>query len=90
MPYAALNVRVKDWRERKPDCCAILATVVEVQEKIATLLKPVFVTSTKAETKGLSLLVRRVKRPYLWHYKPTVNGFHGSKTLWKSVNGSAL
>lgn len=63
---------------------------IKLAEKIKSIDKPIFVTSTKKEIKDVSELVRFVDTNYITHFKPTVEGFHGARALWKSVNGYEL
>lgn len=50
--------------------------------------KPIYVTSAKIEIAQVTDLIKNVKYKFVEHFKPTVEGFHGSKTLWKSVHGN--
>lgn len=61
---------------------------VSLSQEIKLLDKPAFVTSAKEEIKQVSDLVRFVNKKYITHFKPKVNGFHGSKTLWNEVAGN--
>jgi alpha-beta hydrolase superfamily lysophospholipase len=58
-----------------------------VAQEIASLNKPIFVTSAKSEIEATTDIVRFVKGRYVTQFKPDVDGFHGSKTLWESVRG---
>jgi alpha-beta hydrolase superfamily lysophospholipase len=60
---------------------------IDLANEIKSIDKPIFVTSPKKEIKQVANLVENVKRKYVVHFKPTVEGFHGSKTLWESVEG---
>ncbi len=61
---------------------------IHVAEEIKSLKKPIYVTSAKKEIEQVKQLVRFVDKKYVTHFKPTVEGFHGSKTLWNSVEGN--
>ncbi|HBH27395.1 MAG: alpha/beta hydrolase [Desulfofustis sp. PB-SRB1] len=60
---------------------------ISVAQQIAGLAKPVFVSSAKKEIEQTAELVAEVEPRFIHHFKPEVDGFHGSKTLWKSVPG---
>jgi len=47
------------------------------------LNKPVFVTSSKAESADVKELVKDVDEKYLTHFIPNAAGVHGSRALWK-------
>lgn len=61
------------------------------QTKVAELLKnstiPIFATSAKSEINQVTEVLRFVDKKYITHFKPKVEGFHGSKTLWETVKG---
>lgn len=61
---------------------------VNVTSQISDYNKPVFVTSSNAETPNVEELVSGIFSDYLRHYKPNEKGIHGSRALWKSTNGS--
>ena len=60
---------------------------LNLANEIKTLDKPIYVTSPKVEIKQVSDVVKNVNPKLVEHFKPTVDGFHGSKTLWKEVSG---
>ena len=60
---------------------------VKLAEEIKSLAKPTFVTGAKKEIDEISKVIRFVSSKNITLFKPKVNGFHGSKTLWKSVEG---
>jgi alpha-beta hydrolase superfamily lysophospholipase len=60
---------------------------INLADKIKSIDKPTFVTSPKKEIEQVTDLMRNVKPKFVEHFKPTVEGFHGSKTLWESVKG---
>ncbi len=62
----------------------------DLAEEIKNLKVPVFATSPKKEMKQVSDVLRYVDKKYVTHFKPSVDGFHGSKTLWESVKGHEL
>jgi len=63
---------------------------INLAEKIESINKPTFVTSTKKEIKDVSELIRFVDSSCITHFKPIVEGFHGARTLWGSVEGYEL
>jgi pimeloyl-ACP methyl ester carboxylesterase len=57
-------------------------------EKLPTLKKPMFVTSSKREEKELSELVAGMEMTdQQIQFVPTSDGYHGSKALWKGQPG---
>ena len=60
---------------------------VNLSNEIKRIDKPTYVTSPKAEIKQVTDLTKNVIPKFLTHFIPTVDGFHGSKTLWKEVSG---
>ena len=63
---------------------------MDIKEAIKNTTKPIFVTSSKKETPALEILVSLIKGSNLTHYKPTIEGIHGSKALWDSTEGNDL
>lgn len=61
---------------------------MNIKESIKNITKPTFVTSSKKETAALEELVILMNKNVLTHYKPTFEGIHGSKALWKSTEGN--
>ena len=61
---------------------------VNLAKEIKNISIPIFATSAKKEIKQVSEVLRFVDKKHITHYKPTVEGFHGSKTIWKVVKGS--
>jgi alpha-beta hydrolase superfamily lysophospholipase len=55
--------------------------------EIKSISKPTFITSAKKEVDDVSKLLKLADPRFITHFRPTVEGFHGSKTLWKSVKG---
>ena len=60
---------------------------INLAEEIKSLDKPTFITAAKKEIEEASQVVRHVNSSHITQFKPKVEGFHGSKTLWKSVKG---
>ncbi len=60
---------------------------MDIKNAIKNISKPVFVTSSRKETTALVELVSLMDSAYVEHYKPTVDGIHGSKALWTSTIG---
>jgi dienelactone hydrolase len=59
-----------------------------VAHAIRDLAIPTFVTGSKKEIEDAVEVMRFVNSHYVTLFKPDVEGFHGSKTLWKEVKGS--
>ena len=59
--------------------------------KLADIIKqlqiPTFVTSSKREIEPVEELIRFVKPKYITHFKPDVEGIHGSRAIWDSTEG---
>jgi len=60
---------------------------VKLAEEIKTLAKPIFATGAKKEIGEASKVLRFINSKHITLFKPKVDGFHGSKTLWESVEG---
>jgi alpha-beta hydrolase superfamily lysophospholipase len=60
---------------------------IKLAAEIKGINIPIFVTSPKAEIKQVTDITKNVNSKLLTHFMPTVDGFHGSKTLWKEVSG---
>jgi alpha-beta hydrolase superfamily lysophospholipase len=60
---------------------------INLASGIKPINKPTFVTSPRKEIKQVADVMKNVKPKFVEHFKPTVEGFHGSKTLWESVKG---
>ncbi len=60
-------------------------------KNLAVLIKsldiPTFITSSKREISPVEKLLRFVNNEKLIHYKPSENGIHGSRAIWKTTNG---
>ncbi|MEE9439881.1 MAG: hypothetical protein V3V14_12820 [Saprospiraceae bacterium] len=56
-------------------------------EEIKDISVPIFATSAKKEIKQVSDVLRFVDKKHITHFKPKVEGFHGSKTIWEAVKG---
>ena len=52
---------------------------------IGSLMKPVFITSSKEEADGVTDLVKDVNSRIKLQYIPATKGGHGSKVLWSSA-----
>ena len=64
--------------------------IINLAEQIKITDKPVFVTSPKKEIQQVSEVVKFVNKKHVTHFKPQLEGFHGSKTLWESVKGNEI
>ena len=60
---------------------------IKLADEIKSIDKPTFITSAKKEVFEVSELLKFVDTKYAVQFKPTMEGFHGSKTLWESVKG---
>jgi alpha-beta hydrolase superfamily lysophospholipase len=60
---------------------------VKLAEEIKSLAKPIFATGARKEIGEASKVLRFVNSKHITLFKPKVDGFHGSKTLWESVEG---
>ena len=61
----------------------------DVATTIKTLNKPVFATAAQKEIGDVEAVLSQVDPNHVTIFKPepSVDGFHGSKTLWESVKG---
>jgi len=60
---------------------------VNLAEQIKAINIPIFATSTEKEIQQVSEILKFVDKKHITHFKPKVEGFHGSKTLWEVVKG---
>jgi alpha-beta hydrolase superfamily lysophospholipase len=60
---------------------------VKLAEEIKLLEKPIFATGARKEIDEVSKVIRFINPKNVTLFKPKVDGFHGSKTLWESVEG---
>lgn len=58
---------------------------ISIKDAISDLHKRTFITSAKGEIDLVRRLLEKVDPKYITQFCPTVEGFHGSKTLWKEV-----
>ena len=61
---------------------------INIQSEIQSISKPVFVTSSKKESRALEELVSLIDTSYVTHFMPDVSGIHGSRALWSSTEGN--
>ena len=61
---------------------------ISVAQQIAGLAKPVFVSSAKKEIEQTAELVAEVEPRFIHHFKPEVDGFHGSKNFVEIGSGT--
>mgnify|MGYP001049923859 CR=1 FL=1 len=61
---------------------------IDVKNAIKDISKPTFVTSSKKEIPALIELVSLINSDFVTHFKPIVEGVHGSKALWESTSGN--
>lgn len=60
---------------------------VDLAKEIASIDVSIFATSAKKEIKQVTEVLRFVDEKHITHFKPEVEGFHGSKTIWEVVEG---
>jgi len=60
---------------------------VQLAEAVSELKTPIFATSAKREITDVTKVLKRINKKYITQFKPTEEGFHGSKILWESVKG---
>ena len=59
----------------------------DLASKLGSINIPIFATSARSEIKGATAVLRNIQKKYVNHFKPSTEGFHGSKILWESVKG---
>ena len=60
---------------------------IVLKDEIKNIKTPIFVTCTKKEIAKIEHLFEFVSPNSVSFFKAKVDGFHGAKTLWQSVNG---
>ncbi len=60
---------------------------IVVANELDTIAKPIFVTSSKLEISQTSQIISKVDSNLVHHFKPTFEGVHGAKALWKDTDG---
>lgn len=60
---------------------------VSVKNSIDSTQKPLFVTSSKLEIPQTSQLISGIDSTFVTHFKPSVEGIHGARALWKDTEG---
>jgi len=60
---------------------------VQLAKVVSEIKIPVFATSAKREISDVAKVLQKIDNKYVTQYKPTEEGFHGSKILWESVTG---
>ena len=60
---------------------------IEVSSKLDSIMKPIFVTSSKLEISQTNQLIAKVDSTWVTHFKPSSEGVHGAKALWKETEG---
>lgn len=63
---------------------------LNIQKSIATIRKPIFVTSSERESEDVKKLVSLIDSKFVTQYIPNTEGIHGSRALWKSTKGNEL
>ncbi len=79
------NERVKALVTFSPSECL---KKTDLASAMGSLTKPTFVTSAKKEIADTTALFRNVDPRYVTQFEPQVEGFHGSRILWESVDGN--
>lgn len=90
---ACLSLWIAGERNKKVKAVAAFSPGEYLKGRnLAELIKPikipVFVTSSKRETKLVTELMRYVKPKYVTQYKTTKEGIHGSRALWETTDDS--
>lgn len=60
---------------------------IDLADALRGIDKPIYVTSPRVEIGQVADVVKDVDPNIVTHFVPTVEGFHGSKTLWREVSG---
>lgn len=60
-----------------------------LKKAIVKFNKPIFVTSSKGESKEVAALIKSIKSKYMVHFIPKENGDHGSLSLWTSTSNNS-
>lgn len=60
---------------------------LSLADSIKQLKIPTFITSSQREIRQVEKLIRFVKSKNISHFKPDVEGIHGSRAIWDSTEG---
>lgn len=60
---------------------------ISVKDSIDSIQKPIFITSSKLEISQTSQLISGIDSSFVTHFKPSSEGIHGAKALWKETDG---
>ena len=60
---------------------------MSLADTIRQIMVPTFITSSQREIGPVEKLIRFVKPKYITHFKPDVEGIHGSRAIWDSTEG---
>ena len=60
---------------------------MSLADTIKQIKVPTFITSSQREIRPVEKLIRFVKPKYVTHFKPDVEGIHGSRAIWDSTEG---
>ena len=60
---------------------------MSLADTIKQIKVPTFITSSQREIGPVEKLIRFVKPKYITHFKPDVEGIHGSRAIWDSTEG---
>jgi len=60
---------------------------MSLADAIKQIKVPTFITSSQREIGPVEKLIRYVKPKYITHFKPDVEGIHGSRVIWDSTEG---
>ncbi len=61
---------------------------VSVKDSLMDYTKPIFVTSSKEEIVQIESIIELADSSLVSHFKPQVEGIHGSRALWDSTEGN--
>jgi hypothetical protein len=58
---------------------------IVVANELDSITKPIFVTSSKLEISQTTQIISKIDSNFIYHFKPSFEGVHGSKALWKET-----
>jgi len=60
---------------------------ITLADRLSSVNIPIFATSKLDEIEQVEEVTENIKKEFITHFKPKVEGFHGSKALWEVVKG---
>ncbi|CAG5085729.1 alpha/beta hydrolase [Parvicella tangerina] len=60
---------------------------ISLKDSLDSIQKPLFITSSKLEIPQTTQLISGIDTTYVTHFKPSVEGVHGARALWKDTEG---